>query len=228
MELPNNQNLNTNQSLPSSSFKKYLPYLLIVLGIAVVGVGGWFGWKYYSQNYLSISQNSSSSSQADSKRALAPRAAGFGSNGKVINKISLKSSQAQLAVGQKLVVDIVISSQAILDGADVILVFDPKFLQPESVVTPIKVSSLFDEYPFNQVDTKNNLILASGITRKSQGISGSGSFGLVTFLAKAPGSSEVKVMFNKAGDTSDSNLTQHKSAKDILAAVDNLSVKVIP
>lgn len=139
-------------------------------------------------------------------------------------KISLSAPKSAFLVNEviPLYVDID-SGSRMLDGADVIIKFDPKVLEATSGA--LQKGEIFDEYPLLSADMKNGLISVSGVNSKSGGFKGAGQFLIVNFKAKAKGETSLTVDFAK-DVTSDSNLVEAATSKDILESVDNLSLQI--
>lgn len=143
--------------------------------------------------------------------------------------LSLNASKTSLKVGETVTVSINVSSAVAIDGLDVILSFDPKQL---SVVTganksAVALGTLFSDYPINQVDEGTGRVTVSGITSQAGGVVAKGTVGTVTFTAKVPGIAKIALDFTP-GSTTDSNVIETKSAKDVLGSVKNLEVKITP
>lgn len=142
--------------------------------------------------------------------------------------LSLSSSKTSLKVGETVTVSIDVSSPVATDGLDVIMLYNPKLL---SVVTganklPVNLGSLYSDYPLNRVDEAAGRVAVSGITSKVGGVVAKGTLGTVNFTAKAPG--KVKIAFDfTPGSTTDSNIIETKTAKDVLGGVNNLEVEII-
>lgn len=141
--------------------------------------------------------------------------------------LSLNSSRSSLKVGETVIVSIDVSSQVATDGIDVILLYDPKLL---SVVAgtnklPVAFGTLYSDYPSNQVDEGIGRITLSGITSQAGGVVAKGTVGMVTFTAKAPGIAKVALDFTP-GSTTDSNVIETRSAKDVLKSVKDLELNI--
>lgn len=142
---------------------------------------------------------------------------------------SLETGEASTRVGSQVVVSVNLSSNSLTDGADLIVTYDPTYLKVNTDVqkSPLKIGSLYDSYPYNVVDEKIGKIAVSGITTKSGGILGNGLFGTLTFSTLKAGQTEIKIDFTK-GSTTDSNVTENSTAKDLLSEVKNLKVNIVP
>lgn len=142
----------------------------------------------------------------------------------------LSPQAGSVKVGDKFSVSINIASQKPTDGADIILLYDPKLL---SVVKngsddpPVITGSLYSDYPLNSVDERSGKISVSGITSSAGGLTPKGTFGTVAFQAKSAGKAEIYLEF-KLGSTVDTNVIESKTAKDILDEVSGLSLEIKP
>lgn len=144
------------------------------------------------------------------------------------NSIKLTSAQKSLKVGEKVTVGIGIVANSHTDGADIIISFDPKLLSVETVDgKPVKVGTIYDDYPQNVLDEKLGVISFSGVSSQPYGIETNGFMGTINFIAKAAGVAKISVD-HTPGLTSDSNLTQTKTAQDILEEVVNLELNIVP
>lgn len=106
-------------------------------------------------------------------------------------------------------------------GTDLILKFDPKIL--EATQGAVKRGSIYQEYPVTQLDSKGTVRI-SGISTQN-GYNGIGVFGSVIFKAKVKGQTRVAVDFQK-DSTTDSNVVEAGSTKDILDQVFNLELTI--
>lgn len=139
-------------------------------------------------------------------------------------KISLNTPKKIYAVGEVIPVSVTIDSGGhSLNGADLIVHFDPKVL--EASTGALIAGSIFDEYPLLSVDAKKGLLSVSGVDSLRPGFKGIGKFIFVNFRAKAKGAAFLTIDFTK-GSTSDSNLVDKGTSKDILEKVDNLDVNI--
>lgn len=141
----------------------------------------------------------------------------------------LQASKTSVAVGEKVTVKLILSSAQQTDGTDLIVLYDPKLLaiDPAAKKTPVAVGTIYGEYPINSVDEKVGRIAVSGITSLPGGVIPNGLFGTINFVAKASGNTTVSLDF-VSGSTSDSNVVETKSAKDILDEVKNVELVIVP
>lgn len=106
-------------------------------------------------------------------------------------------------------------------GTDLILKFDPKVL--EATQGAIRRGSIYEEYSVTQLDSKGT-VTVSGISSQ-KGYNGIGLFGSVIFKAKAKGQTKISIDFQK-DSTTDSNVVEAGTAKDILDQVFNLDLTI--
>lgn len=138
--------------------------------------------------------------------------------------LALTASKSQLKVGEEVVVTINLVSEKYTDGADVIILYDPKILSPAKSVI---LGTVYSEYPLNKVDTQLGRIAVSGISSNPKGVLAKGVLGTITFTAKAAGNTEITFDYTP-GSTIDSNVIENKTAKDLLDQVSNLKVNIVP
>lgn len=146
---------------------------------------------------------------------------------KVPGIIILSTSKQTFKVGETMTVSINFSSRQFSDGADVILLYDPKLLSVELNANnkPVNVGAIYQEYPENS-DDKNGRITVSGISSTPEGNVASGLFGTVNFKAKAAGKATISLDFTK-GSSTDTNITEAENSQDILEAVQNVEVVIV-
>lgn len=121
------------------------------------------------------------------------------------------SSGATIPVG--IVVD---SAGKSIDGVDVIMSFDPTRV---TVVSPqVTPTGLFEESPLNQIDNTAGTIRFSALTFNAK--PAAGIVGTFAFKPKVAGEITFTFAFTP-GATTDSNVADHQSAKDILGKVEN-------
>lgn len=139
-------------------------------------------------------------------------------------KISLNVSKRSYAVNEVVPVSVTLDSGGRnLAGADLIIQFDSKIL--EATPGSLTKGSIFDEYPLLSVDMKKGLLSVSGINSLRNGFKGVGQFVYVNFKAKAKGNTSLIIDFKK-NSTSDSNLVETGTSKDVLEVVNNLELSV--
>jgi hypothetical protein len=103
-----------------------------------------------------------------------------------------------------------------VDGVDVIINFDPKKVAVEG--SKIAPTNVFEESPANVVDNVNGQIRLSSLTFKARPVTGI----IATFQIKplARGTANFTFQFSP-GSTTDSNVAEHGTAKDVLGKVEN-------
>lgn len=111
---------------------------------------------------------------------------------------------------------------ATTDGTDAILLFDKNVFTAKS----INSGTLYQEYPGNSVDNNNGKVVVLGIGSINQPFTGSGTLATVVFTVNstAPtGTSVIRFDFdpNNKGKTTDSNVVERSTIKDVLNSVSN-------
>ncbi|MBI3486362.1 hypothetical protein HY025_05500 [Candidatus Daviesbacteria bacterium] len=207
--LPENKGI-----LPSQypkSFPKILFIVLILIIIAELIWGAWYIFRPLQKRINSSPQNSLVTKLPKSTAS-----------------IKLSSINPSVSVGDKLSVDINLSSKNTpSDGVDIVIKYDPNFLRVEGKNEEVFIKgSVFPEYLGYKVDNKLGVLRISGISEVTSAPAiAQGLFGTVNFKAVNQGTTQVVVDF-KPGNTTDSNVIDSKSNKDILDKVSNLSVKI--
>lgn len=141
-----------------------------------------------------------------------------------VGKISLNVPKTAFGIKEAVPVSVIINTgEHIINGADVIIRFDPKILEATS--GGLVKGRIFDEYPAMSIDSAKGLIAVSGISNLQSGFKGRGQFALVNLRARALGKTALTVEFTK-GSTADSNLVEADTSGDILEAVDNLNINI--
>ncbi len=138
--------------------------------------------------------------------------------------ISLAADKKIYQVGETIPVNVQIdTSGKKTDGTDLLLHFDPKALDasPAAIIK----GTIYGEYPVTTVDTKNGIISISGISSLSKEYSGTGLFATINFTAKTKGQTSILVDFTP-NLTTDSNIVETGTGKDILEQVANLSLTI--
>ncbi len=147
----------------------------------------------------------------------------------LVPTLSLSPSSGTHTLGQTFEVNILLDTAGkTVDGVDIYyLNYNPKALEvqdADSAIAGVQIrqGTLFPTYVGNTVDTANGRISISGIVSPgSTGFSGAGTFATVVFkvLAAAP-TSAVTIDYT-SGSTTDSNIVEHGTITDVLAAVIN-------
>lgn len=111
---------------------------------------------------------------------------------------------------------VVDSKNTAIDGVDVIIKFDPKkaAVSPNSLVA----TGLFERVVVSQIDNTAGVVRFSALTFSPKPATGIAA----TFNFKALGAGTVGFTFDfTPGATTDSNIAEHGTAKDILSKVEN-------
>ena len=134
---------------------------------------------------------------------------------------------ASVSLDEKFEVDIILQTPARTDGVDVVITYDPKFLELiPTGVSPAKTTSLYPEYPVNIHDTVNGRITISGAAGVGGvNFTGESKLAAVTFKTKIVGQTKVTIDYTK-GSSSDSNVVDSKTGSDILDEVSNLELTI--
>ncbi len=137
--------------------------------------------------------------------------------------ITLSSDKSEYRVGDEVIVSVTLSSSRKVDGADLIISFDPKVLTAREAT----LGTIFSDYPQNKVDVSLGKVSVSGITSQQGGIVPSGEFGRIAFLVKATGTTKISLDFS-LGVTVDTNVIESGTGKDILETVNQLELNILP
>lgn len=193
------------------NYKKYFSgpkVIFLVLGVAILIEA------IYAVKVLTAPLPTPPTSKATT--AVAPQLTG--------GSMSLSANKTELKIGDTVSVAVLFNSGGhTLDGADLIVKFDPKVL--EVFKNGLLKGQAFDEYPLLVVDQKAGLISISGINTVKKDLKGTGVLANIVFTAKAKGQTNLTVNF-EPNSTSDSNLVEAGTAKDILEKVYNLGLNV--
>lgn len=143
--------------------------------------------------------------------------------------VTLNAVQNVVKIGEILTVDILIDSSAKTDGSDLVIQYDPALLSVELTPqkTPVKVDTIYTDYPINTIDTKTGKITVAGVSLTEGGVETKGKFGSVTFKARKAGEANIALGF-VLDSTVDSNVTSTGDGKDILTEVKNAKVVIQP
>lgn len=145
-----------------------------------------------------------------------------------VDTLSLLADKTSLKKGEKLTLNINMSSKVKSIGVDLVILYDPKLLTvTETKNGPVKTGEIFKDYPLNALDNKNGKITVSGITDISGGVLAQGLFGSVDFVAKEKGKTTISLDFIP-GSTADTNITESESGKDVLQKVENAVIQILP
>ena len=137
--------------------------------------------------------------------------------------LTLSTPKLDFSVGEEIEVSIQISSSKNVDGADLIISFDPKILTAK----PTALGTIFSDYPQNTTDAILGKMSISGITSQMGGVVLNGEFGKLNFVAKAAGTTRISFDFTP-GQTVDTNIIESGTGKDILEKVNQLEINILP
>lgn len=138
--------------------------------------------------------------------------------------ILLNTGKTNIALGETVSIKVLIATGGhILDGADVIMRFDPKIF--EASQTGLIKGRIFDEYPLVSINSNSGVVSVSGVNSLKNGFKGTGQFMSLNLKAKAKGKSVVTVDYQQ-NSTSDSNLVEANTSRDILESVGRLELNV--
>ncbi|MBI2020254.1 hypothetical protein HYS94_02430 [Candidatus Daviesbacteria bacterium] len=143
--------------------------------------------------------------------------------------VSLNSEKATVKVGEQINTTINLSSDIKTDGVDLIIKFDPNLLAVSEATAgagPVKVGSIYSAYPQNLLESPGRIVI-SGITNQPGGILANGVFGTITFKAKKVGVTDISFEFTPS-TTTDSNIIESGTGKDVLEKVNNLQLNITP
>ncbi|MBI4037396.1 hypothetical protein HY385_03155 [Candidatus Daviesbacteria bacterium] len=198
-----------------SGFKLSKKVILALVVVALVGEGIWAYQTLSKKSAVSGGQTPVPSTTSSTK----PK-----------TTLLLQSSQNTIKIGDKLTVAVNIAADKATDGVDIIILYDPKLLTVvpvEGTKNAMMVGSIYSDYPINAVDGVKGKITVSGITTQVGGVVPRGTFGSITFTAKAAGQAKISLDFTK-GSTVDSNVIETKTAKDLLEEIRNTEVNITP
>ncbi len=172
--------------------------LVLALGVAVLTV---------------TSRNSSNQQASTTSQNVTTKAA------EDVPSLSLSPAKANYTytAGQSYTLGIILDSAGkTIDGVDVIINFDPT--RAQVIDSKVNTASLFEQYPLNSVDNTKGKIRFSGLTFNPKPVTGI----IGTFRFQSLGKGEVNFSFDfTLGATTDSNIAEHGSAKDVLGKVTN-------
>ncbi len=177
----------------------YLPlasgFLVLVLSLAIAVI------TVTSKGGFTTPQNlSTKAAEATASLSLSPATGGYA-----------------YTPGQSYPLGIVVDSAGKnVDGVDVIVTFDPKKVRVEG--PKLTTTNMFEEFPVNRIDNANGKIQLSALTFTPKPMTGIlGTFS-ITPLVKG----DISLAFSfTPGSTTDSNIAENKTAKDILGKVEN-------
>lgn len=202
-------NLNAQVFSQPEKSKKFsaVKIIFLILGVIIVGE------LIYAGRML-IFPTKSSPALLPLVKAPARKTAGI---------ISLTTPKATVNVKDIVPVAVVIDTGGhLIGGADLVINFDPKFLEVNT--NNLIKGKIFDEYPLLSVN--KGIIAISGINNSKNVFTGKDQFAVINFTAKQPGNTIVTVEFKSKGVTTDSNLVEVETSKDILEKVESLKLNI--
>lgn len=179
--------------------------IFIVLGVIIALEVIWAGW------FLIQSGQKPTKDVVTTQEAVQP------------TSLTLTSDTSEYRVGDEISVSISISSSKKVDGADLIIKYDPKVLTAQ----PATLGTIFSDYPQNTSDATLGKVSISGITSQPGGVKPNGEFGKLNFVAKAAGTTKITFDFTP-GQTGDTNVSETATSQDILEAVNELEINILP
>lgn len=201
----NAENINPEIVISDSSFKFNLRNILLILAILIILIeAGWLLFQYLGR------QEEVSEQLVQIKK-------------EPIN-LTLSSTKNEYNLGENIEVLINLSSGTTeVEGVDVELSYDANILEASS--SSILKGEIFSEYPQMEVLTNEGKIRISAISAVGESFTGSGTIGKVQFRAKKVGETQINFAFTP-GLTTDSNIVNTKSNKDLLEKVQNISIMI--
>lgn len=142
-------------------------------------------------------------------------------------EIALIANKTTYKVGEVVPVIIRVSTGGFTSvGADVNFSFDPNFFQASSSASFAR-GRIYDEFPIILVDSTTGITKLSAITAAGKrGFSGVGVFGGLFLTAKKVGKTSINLDFTP-GSTTDSTISEVRTARSILSKVDNLNLAIV-
>ncbi len=140
-------------------------------------------------------------------------------------KINLIVDHPSLKVGEVALVSVYINTAGKpVDGVDVSLQYDPKLVEPVLVNNQAFVPGrLFPDVPFNAYDNRLGTASMSAISTMNKNFAGEGTMGVISFKAKAAGTTNIQVVA-AAGNTTDSNMVAE--GKEILTETEGVQISI--
>ncbi len=147
---------------------------------------------------------------------------------KLDGQFTLAPAKQNVKVSSKFTLNILVdSNNHPVDGVDVSLKYDPKFLevQASSSAKAIIPGTLLDSYPPQKIDKAKGEISFSAIGKPNKNKSLTGTLGQITFKALKTGNTQVGIDFTPYA-TTDSNISESGTAVDILGKVVNSQITI--
>lgn len=188
--------------------------VLLIVGFLLLGEIAWAGWTLTRGD----TQAETVAAPAVSSTPAAP-----------LGEVILAADKTVVRKGDKFSLSVNVQSTVLTDGTDLIILYDPKLLSvmAEKGKKSVTVGKVYTDYPINTVDEKTGRIVVSGISSKDGGVLAEGVFGTVVFQAEEEGTANISLDFTP-GSTTDSNIIEAESGRDILSKVNNLQVTITP
>lgn len=142
-----------------------------------------------------------------------------------IGKYFLTPESNQVKIDQTFELSLVFSAPGkILDGGDVILRFDPVFLETLEIIE----GDYFNLYPRKTIDNKIGSVKITGIrTKVDTPLSETASFAKISYRAKKTGTTQVTFDFVK-GKTNRTTLVEKGTSQNILGSVFPVTITIEP
>lgn len=130
----------------------------------------------------------------------------------------LSPEKGDFKAGEEFQVEIILKTDQEINGADVVLSFDPSILE----VVRIKEGGVFPLYPRKHVDTQKGRIEITGVKTKVDGqvFTQPLTFATMVLRAKKPGQAKFNFVFSR-GKTTGSTIVKAEGSKNILEKVYN-------
>ncbi len=143
-----------------------------------------------------------------------------------VGKIALVAEKKDIKVGDTVPVSVRLSTGALpTAGADMLIKFDPKSLEASNS-SVIKTGTMYPDYPVKVVDQAKGEIRISGlVSDNKKTVQGVGIFATINMKALKSGKTKVYIDW-KEGSSTDTNIVEAKSAKEILAEVQDLEIEI--
>jgi hypothetical protein len=201
-----------NQSAPPKKWWQTKKIGLAIVGIIILGEVVWSIFALSSPTANSTKNTNSKTSQAEVNKSAS-----------VISLVGPNSIKA----GEEFKVDVKIDTQgALADGMDLVIKYDPKFIEVVNPEVPMVLNKIFSNFPVNSADATSGLITVSAVSSPGDpSFSGQAVLGSLNFKAIQLGPTSISLDFTK-GSTTDSNVVETTSGNDILEMVNNLDITI--